>query len=290
MKLPHCADLTQNNWCISVLQSDCSDSQWINAVTLGHETLNTGVYCQFDKDTAYLVTESLSRFVIVGQSSDGFAVKKLKVAVFAPKLCFQSSVDVSVRVYVLEDTESSMETVFGQEKRLGGYLMDEPKTFHFQDGGNSLCLQLEGITEGWDAKPSTNYQEIPFEQLWHSNSNSLHCTFAFESFEMNSRMLNFKIKVHQKGFEAYQMFNIVCVDDSDVSIKSNSAKTFHDLVPKINIQSETSKSHDSPKSFKQLNQEDSVNSPKCAKNYKVSILNYFESLLSIHFILHLSFL
>lgn len=61
MKIPHCAELNRNSWTISVLQSDCSDSQWQTAVTLGQETINSTVFCQLDKDAAYLVTDCLSR-------------------------------------------------------------------------------------------------------------------------------------------------------------------------------------------------------------------------------------
>ncbi|XP_015835944.1 netrin receptor UNC5C isoform X2 [Tribolium castaneum] len=249
LRIPHCAELSRNNWSISVLQSDCSDSQWQNAVTLGQETINTSVFCQLDKDAGYLVTDCLSRFVIVGQSTNGMALKRLKLAVFAPKLCFQSSVDYSIRVYVLEDTDSSMETVFGQEKRLGGYLLDEPRSIVFQDGGNNLCLTLDSLSEGWKTKPCSNYQEIPFRHLWQASSNSLHCSFTLESYEI-SRCLNFKIRVNQKGFEYHQTFDITCRDDSDVSVsKTSSGK----VVPKIAIQSEAKKVVDfghSPKSAK----------------------------------------
>ncbi|XP_017780266.1 PREDICTED: netrin receptor UNC5C isoform X2 [Nicrophorus vespilloides] len=263
LRIPHCADLTKKNWAITVLQSDCSDSQWQTAVTLGHETINTSVFCQLDKDTAYLVTDSLSRFVIVGQSINGHAVKRLKLAVFAPKLCFQSSVDYSIRVYVLEDTNSSMETVFGQEKRLGGFLMDQPREINFHDGGNNLCLHLDSLSDGWNCKPGSNYQEIPFRHLWQANSNSLHCSFTLESFEMN-RNLSFKLRVNQKGFENGQVFDIMCRDDTEVSGRTNSAKMYHECVPKVTIQSETSRSNES-KSYKQLSQDEYANSSKSAK-------------------------
>ncbi|KAJ3633421.1 hypothetical protein MTP99_010372 [Tenebrio molitor] len=264
LKIPHCAELTRNNWFISILQSDCSDSQWQTAVTLGQETINTSVFCQLDKDAAYLVTDCLSRFVIVGQSTSGNAIKRLKLAAFAPKLCFQSSVDYSVRVYVLEDTDSSMETVFGQEKRLGGYLLDEPRSITFQDGGNNLCLTLDSLSEGWKSKPCSHYQEIPFRHLWQASSNSLHCSFTLESYEM-SRTLSFKIRINQKGFDYHQIFDITCRDESDVSVaKTSSGKLSHhnELVPKITIQSETSRSSDSKKIV------DFGHSPKSAKTYK----------------------
>lgn len=246
LKVPHCAELSKNNWIISVLQSDCSDSQWQTAVTLGQETINTVVFCQLDQDAAYLVTDCLSRFVLVGQSANGYATKRLKLAVFAPKLCFQSSIDYSIRVYILEDTNSSMETVYGQEKRLGGFLMDEPRTIFFQDGGNNLCLSLESISEGWKAKPSSNYQEIPFRHLWQANSNSLHCSFTLEVTEMN-RKLSFSLRVNQKGFENMQVFSINCRDDGEMP--GRQVKTFpNEIVPKITIHTDTSRSCDSPKS------------------------------------------
>lgn len=239
LKVPHCAELIRNNWSISVLQSDCSDSQWQNAVTLGQETINTSVFCQLDKDSAYLVTDCLSRFVIVGRSVNGNAVKRLKLAIFAPKLCFQSTVDYSIRVYVLEDTDSSMETVFGQEKRLGGYLLDEPKSIPFQDGGNNLCLALESISDGWKAKPSSNLQEIPFRHLWQANSNSLHCSFTLESYEVN-RNLQFKLRVNQNGSDYHQTFDIQCKDELEVGKASLGKLNHNEFVP------------NSPKSAKSL--------------------------------------
>lgn len=213
LRVPHCAELNRYNWSISVLQSDCSDSQWQTAVTLGQETINTNVFCQLDSDSAYLVTECLSRFVVVGKSVTGNAIKRLKLAVFAPKLCFQTTTDYCIRVYILEDTDSSMETVFGQEKRLGGYLLDEPRSITFQDGGNALCLSLEGISDGWQAKPGSSYQEVPFTHVWQANSNSLHCSFTLESYEVCRTPLSFKLRMFQKGFDFHQVFDVCCRDE-----------------------------------------------------------------------------
>lgn len=268
LKIPHCAELSRNNWVISVLQSDCSDSQWQTAVTLGHETINSTVFCQLDDDVAFLVTDCLSRFVLVGQSTDGVAVKKLKLAVFAPKLCFNSTVDYSVRVYMLEDTDSSMETVFSQEKRLGGYLLDNPKSIYFQDGGNNLILSIENISDGWKPKPASSYQEIPFKHLWQSTSNSLHCSFTLESYEI-SRNLSFRIRVNQQGFDQTQYFDILCRDGTESpSSKPGTGKMHHsDLLPKITIQSETSRSSDSKKI-------DFAHSPKSAKSVKIDDGNF----------------
>lgn len=268
VKIPHCADLKRNDWSISVLMSDCNDTQWQQVVTLGQETINTPVFCQLDTENAYLITDNLSRFVLVGQSLNGNACKRLKLAVFAPKLCFQSSVDFNVRVYVLEDTDSSMETVFGQEKRLGGYLMDEPKSIIFQDGGNNLCLTLDNISEGWKAKPSSNYQEIPFRHLWQASSNSLHCSFTLEAYEANHN-LQFTIRANQFGSDSIQIFEIRC-REQDINNSRSPKNTTNQKFqvecpsPKNSYKNEEFNSPKSAKNYKNLSQEEFSN--KIAKN------------------------
>lgn len=44
------------------------------------------------------------------------------------------------------------------EQRLGGKLLDRPKSMPFQDGGANLCLCLEDVAQGWRCKPGANYQ------------------------------------------------------------------------------------------------------------------------------------
>jgi leucine-rich repeat transmembrane protein FLRT len=51
-----------------------------------------------------------------------------------------------------------MQGVLQMEKKLGGCLMDKPKTMLFQDGGASLCLSMEDIGPGWKSKPQADYQ------------------------------------------------------------------------------------------------------------------------------------
>lgn len=277
LKIPHCAELKRSDWNMSVLMSDCSDAQWQSVVTLGQETINTPVFCQLDNETAYLITDSLSRFVLVGQSLKGNVFKRLKLAVFAPKLCFQSSVDYSVRVYVLEDTESSMETVFSQEKRLGGCLMDESKSLLFQDSGNNLCLTLENISEGWKAKPSSNYQEIPFRHLWQASSNTLHCSFTLEAYEVNHN-LNFTIRANQCGSECVQSFDIL-IKDQDAATTANvtnSARSSKQAAA-VNTQKFTLQNECVTPKINKPGPPDEFNSPKSAKSFKTFTQDDFSS-------------
>lgn len=80
-----------------------------NVVTLGHETINTPLYCQLDGRQCHLATDRLCRYVLVGESEDegGWAIKSLTLAAFAPSL--YSAVDYNIRVYCVEDTRAALQ-------------------------------------------------------------------------------------------------------------------------------------------------------------------------------------
>lgn len=74
----------------------------------GLETINTPVYCQVDPDDCHLLTEQMCRYIVIGESSPyGRALKKLRLAAFAPAV--PSSIDYSIRVYIVEDTRDALE-------------------------------------------------------------------------------------------------------------------------------------------------------------------------------------
>lgn len=77
-------------------------------VTLGEETINTTMFTQLDNGQVYLVTDSLMRFCLVGESQPtGRAVKQLRLAVFGPQL--SQALDYNVRVYTVEDTSAALQ-------------------------------------------------------------------------------------------------------------------------------------------------------------------------------------
>jgi leucine-rich repeat transmembrane protein FLRT len=81
-------------------------------VTLGEETINTPIFTQLDHGQVYLVTDQLTRFVLVGESAGSCnkAVKILRLAVFAPSpILHPQSLDYNVRVYTLEDNMAALE-------------------------------------------------------------------------------------------------------------------------------------------------------------------------------------
>lgn len=84
-------------------------------VTLGEETINTPVFTQLDSNQVYLVTEQLTRFVLVGEATNLMSarpVKLLRLACFAPPPTLNPQpIDYSVRVYALEDNAAALEVI-----------------------------------------------------------------------------------------------------------------------------------------------------------------------------------
>lgn len=83
-----------------------------NVVTLGHETINTPLYCQLDGRQCHVATDRLCRYVLVGESEEGggWAIKSLTLAAFAPSL--YSAVDYNIRVYCVEDTRAALQVKY----------------------------------------------------------------------------------------------------------------------------------------------------------------------------------
>lgn len=44
------------------------------------------------------------------------------------------------------------------EKKLGGSLVDKPRSLLFQDGGCNLCISIEEISYGWKSKSQVDQQ------------------------------------------------------------------------------------------------------------------------------------
>ena len=80
-------------------------------VTLGEETINTSMFTQLDNGQVYLVTDTLMRFCLVGESlPTGRAVKQLRLAVFGPQV--SQALDYNVRIYTVEDTTAALQVRF----------------------------------------------------------------------------------------------------------------------------------------------------------------------------------
>lgn len=203
IQIPHCANLKHGFWNLSIYATQAGSStrtknktEWVKIVNLGQETINTPLFTQLDTDKIYLITEFFTSFVLAGESFNGKAVKNLKLAAFIPPFSCATTKDYSVRIYVFDDTPCALHYCAEQEKKLGGMMIDKPKSFLFQDGGSNLCFTLDDIGLGWKPKSGTNRQEIPFSHVWNSMSNSLHCSFSLDQME-SIHHLQCKISVCQ---------------------------------------------------------------------------------------------
>ncbi|CAH2248388.1 netrin receptor UNC5B-like [Pararge aegeria] len=218
LQIPHCASLKHGFWNLALYAIDHNNAktdlqpQWKKIVNLGQETINTPVFTQLDTDKIFLVTDMLSTFVLAGESFNGKAVKTLQLAVYAPASLNESCTEYSMRLYVFEDTPCAPYYCQEQEKKLGGVLLERPKTLLFQDGGSNLCLNLEHLSPGWKAKPGIGYQEIPFNHVWGSNYNALHCSFVLErTYDCDS--IDFSISACQRTNPSYKQTFRISLDD-----------------------------------------------------------------------------
>ncbi|XP_004924806.1 netrin receptor UNC5C isoform X2 [Bombyx mori] len=218
LQIPHCASLKHGFWNLSLYAIDHNSkpeggqSQWKKIVGLGQETINTPIFTQLDNDKIFLVTDMLSTFVLVGESFNGKAVKALQLAIYAPTVLNETSSEYSIRLYVFEDTPCAAYYCQEQEKKLGGVLLERPKTLLFQDGGSHLCLNLEHVSPGWKAKPGIGYQEIPFNHVWSSNYNALHCSFTLDRTH-DCDNIDFTISACQRTNPSYKQTFRICLED-----------------------------------------------------------------------------
>lgn len=166
------------------------------------------MFTQLDNGQVYLVTDSLMRFCLIGESQPtGRAVKQLRLAVFGPQV--SQALDYNVRVYTVEDTSSALQGVTELEKRLGGVLLDKTKSILFQDTNAPLILTLEDLGTGWKTKPLSENVEIPFHHIWNSTHNHLHCSFTLERIDRTADNIQFRILASQKGSPTHrQMFRV----------------------------------------------------------------------------------
>lgn len=80
--------------------------------TVGEETMDTPVFLQMDSNQVYLVTDHLSKFALIGESTLGRkAVKTLRLVAFSQAQVNNPTTtnEYTIRVYVLDDTTAALE-------------------------------------------------------------------------------------------------------------------------------------------------------------------------------------
>lgn len=237
LTLPHCASLRHGNWSVSVLQNDeLNGNSWHKVVTLGQETINTPVYAQLDLNSCHVMTDHLACFALTGESAQtGHATKSLRLAAFAQE--GQPAADLTVRVYCLPDTDDSLSFVCESEKRYNGRILDKPISVLMQDGGDNLCLEVEGLSSNWSCQKGADYLEVPFYHVWNSANPTLHCSFTFRSVSnaprgtnnnANSARLNFTLGISQKNANSSHNKSLLSVT-CDLNQPQNNLNQLHRL-------------------------------------------------------------
>ncbi|XP_043202701.1 netrin receptor UNC5C-like isoform X2 [Amphibalanus amphitrite] len=216
----HCANL-KTSWLTSVHVSESpadETPQWQRAVTLGQETINTPIYVQLDQAKAYVLTDCLQALALVGEPCTAPAVKNLRLAAFGPRVV--SATESCVRVYIMDDTRAALDSVCQLERRLGGRMMDKPKTLPYQSGSAGLCVALEDLSLGWKCRSQPPQQEIPFRHVWSGACSLLHVSFSLEhvghAAARDSLAFSGRIQVYQRCSQIRrQVLRVTSSSDGD---------------------------------------------------------------------------
>ncbi|CAN0439123.1 unnamed protein product, partial [Lampetra planeri] len=196
LSLRHCAELSPEDWALS-LKRQLASGPWEEVLRLGEEPARPPCcHWQLEERVCHVLTETPGTYAVLGEALGPAAVKRLRLAAFAPSVC--PSLEYSLRLYCLNDDTESLTEVVELEKQLGGRLLEEPTTLHFKANSGNLRLSIHAIPDVlWTNKLLNTFQEIPFWHVWPGCQRLLHCTFTLERAGLSSTEFSCKLCVQQ---------------------------------------------------------------------------------------------
>ncbi|MGH0124763.1 UNVERIFIED_CONTAM: hypothetical protein FKN15_013877 [Acipenser sinensis] len=157
LSMDHCAEASPDSWAMK-LKKQSYEGTWEDVLQVGEELPSDPYYCQLEAESCRIFTEQLGRFTLVGESLSMAAAKRLKLLLFAPMCC--TTLEYSIRVYCMDDTQDVLKEVMQVERQLGGRLIDEPQVLLFKDSYHNLRLSIHDMPLAhWRSKLLAGYQD-----------------------------------------------------------------------------------------------------------------------------------
>ncbi|XP_030385691.1 netrin receptor unc-5 [Scaptodrosophila lebanonensis] len=189
LKIPHCL-MAPEQWHVHIYHADSEHDDlnvsWRRAVSVGEETINTPMFVQLEPTHVYIMTEQLGHFAVVAEPRIQQPAIKMKLLAFSQST--PSSLNSSLRIYVVKDFPNSKDLCANVESKLGGTFMGESAPFAFVLNSLNLNIRVRCIDA---TEPSPLYEHaIPYQHIL-SNNSILHCEFSIRRQEQQTLCVDF---------------------------------------------------------------------------------------------------